>query len=177
MLDRDGTLIRHVPYLHDPIQVELLPTVREGVDLLRDAGCRLYLHTNQSGIGRGHFTLRDAEACNASLVEALGFGETGFSRVCIAPESPDDMPVYRKPSPRFGRELLAASGDEPVTLCYIGDNICDLQTADALGCLGIGVDTGGHRLIAQVESLRLSQASPIFPTFLDAARFVVTYDP
>lgn len=53
VLDRDGTLIEHVPYLHKPEDVRLLPGVREGLAAARAGGLTLFLHTNQSGVGRG----------------------------------------------------------------------------------------------------------------------------
>ncbi len=176
ILDRDGTLIRHLPYLHDPARVELLPTVREGILLMRDAGCTLFLHTNQSGIGRGMFTFAEAEACNAAMIDALALGAAPFARICIASESPDDEPFYRKPSPKFGREVLEAYADEPEMMCYIGDNVSDLQTADAIGCNAIAVDTGGHNLLNIVPTLGLRRPVPVFTTFIDAARHVVGAD-
>ena len=67
VLDRDGTLIRHVPYLSRPEQVEVLPGVVAGLTELRKAGCKLFLHTNQSGIGRGYFSLEEALAVAARI--------------------------------------------------------------------------------------------------------------
>lgn len=173
ILDRDGTLIRRVPYLHEPAGVELLPTVVEGLELLREAGCLLFMHTNQSGIGRGMFTVQDTEACNTMVVSKLGMGNDVFERICIAPERPDAEAMYRKPSPRFGREIIAAYGVGAHELCYVGDNISDLQTAERLGCLGIGVDTGDHELRSRQLERGLERLHPVFDTFVDAARGVL----
>src|SRR5690606_29851527 len=129
VLDRDGTLIRHIPYLHDPSQVEILPTVREGVEALLHAGHKLYLHTNQSGIGRGRFTLEQASACNEAMLRLLGLGMDLFQDMCISPERPDEEVLYRKPSPNFGLELLAKYGMAKNDLYYLGDNLTDLLTA------------------------------------------------
>lgn len=171
ILDRDGTLIRRVPYLHDPAGVELLPTVVQGLQLLRESGCTLFLHTNQSGIGRGKFTMRDAEACNARMLELLAVDDL-FARICIAPEAPTETPTYRKPSPRFGLEIMAEWRIAPHELCYVGDNISDLQTADALGCAGVGVDTGGHDLRDRQQDRGLKRAYPVYDSFIEAARHI-----
>ena len=42
ILDRDGTLIEHVPYLADPAGVVILPGVREGLEQARAAGLKLF---------------------------------------------------------------------------------------------------------------------------------------
>jgi D-glycero-D-manno-heptose 1,7-bisphosphate phosphatase len=173
VLDRDGTLIRHVPYLHNPAEVELLPTVIDGVRLLRAAGCILFLHTNQSGIGRGMFSLDDAVACNDAMLDQLGFGQSVFERICIAPEAPSAEPLYRKPSPRFGMEIMAAYACQPSAMCYIGDNLTDLRAATHLGCKGAGVDTGGHDLKTRSREDRLLRDYPIFDTFASAARYAI----
>ena len=55
-LDRDGTLIEHVPYLSDPESVRLLPGAAEALKRLRRAGFAVVLVTNQSAIGRGMIT-------------------------------------------------------------------------------------------------------------------------
>ena len=64
-LDRDGTLILDKHYLADPADVELLPGVPEALRRARSLGYELFLFTNQSGIGRGLFTLEDT--CAATL--------------------------------------------------------------------------------------------------------------
>ena len=62
-LDRDGTLIRHVDYLHDPDQVVLQSGVREALQLLLAGRYHVFVFTNQSGVGRGYFPIADVFAC------------------------------------------------------------------------------------------------------------------
>jgi hypothetical protein len=59
-LDRDGTLVFDVGHGHRVEDYQLLPGVIEGLQLLRDAGFRFAIVTNQSGIGRGYFSTRAA---------------------------------------------------------------------------------------------------------------------
>jgi histidinol phosphatase-like enzyme len=119
VLDRDGTLIRHVHYLCDPAQVELLPGVRSGLARLREAGCKLYLHTNQSGVGRGYFPLEAALLCNDEMIRQLGLGLEVFEDICVCPEAPGDA------SPEGDIEI-AVTGLRPGEKLYeellIGDN-------------------------------------------------------
>jgi len=132
-LDRDGTLIENRHYLASPEGVVLLPGVPEAVGAMLAAGTRLFLFTNQSGVGRGYFTLTDVEAVNRRMIELLGHGADVFTRICIATERPDEPQVYRKPSPRFIREMLTEHGIQAAAAWMVGDSPADWQAGLAAG--------------------------------------------
>jgi len=71
-IDRDDTLIVDKVYLSDPAGVEIIPGVPEGLRRARDLGYKLFLFTNQSGIGRGYYTVEDAHRVNARMEELIG---------------------------------------------------------------------------------------------------------
>ena len=98
VFDRDGTLIKYIPYLSDPSSVELAPGAKEFVNNLLKNSNKLFLHTNQSGVSRGVFSLQDVIKCNERLIELLGFGNDLFERICIATELNLSKNSYRKPS-------------------------------------------------------------------------------
>jgi len=173
VFDRDGTLIEHVPYLADPAGVKLLPGARDAIGRARTAGLTLFLHSNQSGVGRGLFPLAAAEACNERMLELLGFPGEVFERVCIAPEAPGEPSVYRKPSPAFARELIRDFGYAPGEICYIGDRGSDLATAHAAGTRGVGVATGLDDLRAELEALGLLGDFPVFDSLDRAIRYLL----
>ena len=132
-LDRDGTLIENRHYLASPEGVAILPGVRDALARARDAGAKLFLFTNQSGVGRGYFTLADVEAQNRRMLELLDLGADLFAHVCIATERPDEPPVYRKPSPRFILEMLAAHALPAEAAWMVGDSPADWEAAVAAG--------------------------------------------
>jgi D-glycero-D-manno-heptose 1,7-bisphosphate phosphatase len=173
-LDRDGTLIRHIPYLCDPGAVELLPTVVAGLSQLARAGHELFLHTNQSGIGRGYFPLSAAVACNTEMLRQIGLGPDLFADVRMCPERPEESIVFRKPSPRYALEIIARYGLAPHDICYVGDNVSDLLTAKNLGCLGVGVSTGVSDLRKELQVHGLERF-PVFDEFATAASHVIDY--
>ena len=133
-LDRDGTLIENRHYLGSPEGVVLLPGVQEALRLARARRMKLFLFTNQSGVGRGYFTLADVEAVNRRLIDMLGLGADLFTSVCVATERPDEPPMYRKPSPRFIEEMLRAHGISHTTAWMVGD-----APSDWLAGLNAGV--------------------------------------
>lgn len=132
-LDRDGTLIENRHYLASPEGVAILPGVREALQRARAAGATLFLFTNQSGIGRGYFTLADVEAQNRRMLDLLGLGDDLFARVCIAAELPEDPPVYRKPSPRFIQEMLVEHALAAQACWMVGDSPSDWQAGIKAG--------------------------------------------
>jgi D-glycero-D-manno-heptose 1,7-bisphosphate phosphatase len=159
-LDRDGTLIIDKVYLSDPAGVELYPGVTEALQRARSLGYLLFLHTNQSGIGRGYYTQADAERVNARLEEMLGLS---FDEICIAPEAPDQEQVYRKPSPRFILETLVKYQLAPRDCLMVGDAVSDAGAAFAAGISTVLLRTG------KIDPLGLPQIDarrvPIFEDF------------
>lgn len=168
ILDRDGTLIEHVPYLADPTGVVILPGVREGLRRAMAAGLKLFVHSNQSGVGRGLYTMDAVHACNRRMIELLGLGDAPFEKICIAPERPDESSKYRKPSPAFAQEITAEYGWLPSELCYIGDRGSDLEAAERAGAQGVGVATGLDDLQAEIAAAKLRQRYLVFSRFDEA---------
>lgn len=139
--DRDGTLIVHYPYLCDPARVQLLPHVAGVLGRALHDGFRLFLFTNQSGVGRGYFTLREAEACNARMIAELALPPPGFTNICIAPEAPGAFSTYRKPSPRFILEMVAKHDLDPAESWMVGDALSDVHAGLNAGIRGALVNS------------------------------------
>jgi D-glycero-D-manno-heptose 1,7-bisphosphate phosphatase len=173
-LDRDGTLIRHVPYLHDPAGVELIPGTREALERAQELGYLIFMHTNQSGVGRGMFTLEDVEACNRRVVELLGLGEDVFTDVCVAPEGPGQTVVYRKPAPRFALEMAARHQLDLARSWMVGDHANDVATAFATGMGAIAL-AGDY--LTQAEADAWKAAGHTVGFFPSLAAFVETLKP
>ncbi len=141
VFDRDGTLIEHIPYLYKPKDVKLLSNVKETIKNLKSKNYKIFLHTNQSGIARGMFEYSDAIKCNEKLVSLIGVNNL-FDDICVADELNFNFENYRKPSPKFGLEILSKYNVDSSKLTYVGDSICDLNTAKNLNCNFIGLNTG-----------------------------------
>jgi D-glycero-D-manno-heptose 1,7-bisphosphate phosphatase len=146
VLDRDGTLIKYIPYLYQPELIELLPNVREVLCYFKNCGYKLFLHTNQSGVSRGYFQMSDVIRCNERLIELLGLGSDLFERICIAPDLVSSSNNYRKPSSLFASEIISEYGISNSDLIYVGDNRSDLQTALNIGCVGIGIISNSFQI-------------------------------
>lgn len=141
-LDRDGTLIVDRVYLSDPAGVELVPGAADALRRARSLGFKLFLFTNQSGIGRGLHTMEDTRRVNARMEELLGLPPPVFDATCVAPEGPGEPSLYRKPSPRFIQEMIAAHSLDPAACWMVGDSAADLGAAAAAGIRAAAVRTG-----------------------------------
>ena len=126
-LDRDGTLIAEKNYLSRPEEVEIFAGVGAALKRLADAGFRLFVVTNQSGIGRGYFTLADAERVNAHVAQELAREGVRFEKVYIAPEAPDQPSRGRKPSPQFLFDARDEFGLDLAESFMVGDKLIDLE--------------------------------------------------
>lgn len=162
-LDRDGTLIFDKVYLADPAGVELIPGTTEALRRARDLGYRLFLFTNQSGIGRGYHTIEDTYRVNARMEELIGLEAPLFDAVCIAPEAPEQPTVYRKPSPRFILEMRARYALDPGLCWMVGDSAADIGAGLAAKIQVAAVRTGKKDPAALPEVA--AHGVPVFDTF------------
>ena len=140
-LDRDGTLIQDVPYLSDPEQVYLFPDVQEVLSSAKKAGFLLFLFTNQSGIGRGYYTLREVDAIHNRLLSDLNLGHDLFTGIKVAPEVPGQPSKYRKPSPKYLLEMINAHQLDPLHTWMIGDRTSDINAGLNAGVRVAGLKT------------------------------------
>jgi D,D-heptose 1,7-bisphosphate phosphatase len=94
---------------------------------LSEAGFRLFLVTNQSGVGRGYFTLADVQNVHAHLERELAKDGVRIDRIYIAPEAPDQPSRGRKPSPQFLFDARDEFGLDLAQSYMIGDRLIDLE--------------------------------------------------
>ncbi len=126
-LDRDGTLIVEKNYLSRPEDVQILPATPVGLKRLGDAGFKLFIVSNQSGVGRGYFTLADVDNVNQHLGRKLAGSGVRFEKIYIAPEKPDEPSHGRKPSPQFLFDARDEFGLDLAQSYLIGDKLSDLE--------------------------------------------------
>lgn len=141
-LDRDGTLIVDKHYLAEASGVELLPGVVEGLRAALSKGYRLFLFSNQAGVGRGYFPVEAAHAVNARMEELIGLRRPLFEGICLATEAPDQPVLYRKPCPRYILETVSTLGLNPSACWMVGDREIDVQAGLNAGIRAAGLTCG-----------------------------------
>ena len=155
-LDRDGTIIEEKNYLCRAEDVVVFPGAAAALLRLQRADFKLFIVSNQAGVGRGYFTLLDVEKVNQHLLQELGREQVRFAKVYIAPEAPGVPSRGRKPSPQF---LLDARDEFGVDLSrsyMIGDKLIDLEcgwNAGVRKCLLVRTGYGAELERASVDKL------------------------
>jgi D-glycero-D-manno-heptose 1,7-bisphosphate phosphatase len=172
-LDRDGTIVEEVGYLHDPRQLVLIDGAAEAVRLLNEAGVPVLLAVNQAGIGRGYYTQEEMWATQQALeaqLAAVGVRLDGFY---FCPHHPDAGCDCRKPQPGM---LLRAAEERGIDLqrsFMIGDKLSDLQAGRRAGCRTVLVQTGYGQEAQQACRASGLEADYVSRDLLNAVRWIL----
>ena len=129
-LDRDGTINKDFGYVYQKSKLEFLPGVIEALHLLKDAGYKLIIITNQSGIGRGYFSLNDYNEFNQYMIEELKKLNIEIDKVYYCPHTDEDKCNCRKPNIGLFENAIKEYNVDIENSYVIGDNERDLSVCD-----------------------------------------------
>lgn len=143
ILDRDG-VINHdsAAYIKSPEEWKPIPGSLEAIALLSQAGYRVLVATNQSGVGRGLFEMATLNAIHDKMHRALGLAGGRIDGIFYCPHANDAGCNCRKPKPGLLEEIQHRFGVDLKGVPFIGDSLRDLQAAAAVGAQPILVLTG-----------------------------------
>jgi len=143
-VDRDGTIMHDADYCFDPKQVQIFDGAAAALRRLKDAGYKIIVITNQSGIGRGFFSEKQYRAVESEVLRQLGDNLIDATYFC--PDAPVKPSKCRKPAPGM---VLEAARDHDVDLSrsfLIGDKEIDAECAHNAGVRAIRVRTGFDKM-------------------------------
>ncbi|MFZ1761313.1 MAG: lipopolysaccharide heptosyltransferase II [Nitrospira sp.] len=157
-LDRDGTLNVDTGYVKSPDDFTVLPGVGAALARLKQAGARLVVVTNQSGLGRGYFSSRDLEAIHSKLRLVLAEDGVTLDGLYFCPHHPDDHCNCRKPARGMIDRAHAELKVDLSRAYVIGDSIRDVELAKQVGARSLLVMTGpsGAEALADLMARDLS---------------------
>ncbi|HQY58643.1 MAG: lipopolysaccharide heptosyltransferase II [Nitrospira sp.] len=141
-LDRDGTLNVDTGYVKSPDDFTVLPGVGAALARLKQAGARLVVVTNQSGLGRGYFTSKDLEAIHGKLRAILAEDGVTLDGLYFCPHHPDDRCNCRKPARGMIDRALAELQVDLSRAYVVGDSVRDVELAKLVGAQSLLVMTG-----------------------------------
>ncbi len=179
-LDKDGTLIEDVPYNVDPQQIKLTSGAIEGLLLLQQAGYKLIVITNQSGVARGYFPESALVAVEERLRQLLATEGIYLADFYYCPHHPDGVvPEFslacdcRKPAPGL---LLRAAGEHNIDLrssWFVGDILNDVEAGHCAGCKTILLDNGNE---TEWELSPIRTPDFIVTDLIEAAQVILSAD-
>jgi len=147
VLDRDGVINRDsTAFIKSPDEWIALPGSPEAIGQLNGAGFTVIVATNQSGVGRGLFSLETLEKIHARMSATVAAAGGCIDAIYFCPHVPEEECDCRKPKPGLLRQIARQYGRSTAELIVVGDSLRDLEAAWAFGAPAILVRTGNGRI-------------------------------
>ena len=173
VLDRDGVInLDSDQYIKSPEEWKPIPGSLEAIARLTQAGFRVVIATNQSGLGRGLFDMATLNAMHDKMHKAVSQLGGRIDAVFFCPHALDAGCACRKPKPGMLLEIAERFGVALEDVPAIGDSLRDLQAASAAGARPVLVLTGKGAL-TRTEG-HLPPGTRIFADLAAVARAYVT---
>jgi D-glycero-D-manno-heptose 1,7-bisphosphate phosphatase len=155
ILDRDGVINYDSPaYIKSAMEWQPIPKSLEAIAQLNQAGFKVVVATNQSGIARNLYTLETLQQIHHKMHQALAALGGKITEIFYCPHAPGDNCLCRKPRPGLLHQFAKQFNLSLTGLPMIGDSLRDLQAASAAGCQPILVNTGnGYQTLQQHPEL------------------------
>lgn len=148
-LDRDGTINIDYGYVYEKEKLVFVDGVIDGLKKLQEFGFKLIIVTNQSGIGRGYYTLEECNKFNEYLIEKLKEQNINISKVYVCPHKDEDNCNCRKPKLSLFYQAIDEFNIDLDNSFAIGDNIRDLKICDETNIKGILLFNQNDRYISK----------------------------
>ncbi len=150
ILDRDGVINADSDqYIKSPEEWKPIPGSLEAIARLTQAGFRVVVATNQSGLGRGLFDMATLNAMHDKMHKAVNQLGGRIDAIFFCAHAQDAGCACRKPKPGMLLEIAARFDLALAGVPVVGDSLRDLQAASAAGARPVLVLTGkGERTFA-----------------------------
>ena len=174
ILDRDGVInFDSDQYIKSPAEWRPIPGSIEAIARLNQAGYRIAVATNQSGIGRGLFDMATLNAINDKMME-LVFRQGGrIDALFFCPHTAAENCGCRKPRTGMFEEIAARFHTELKGVPVVGDSLKDLESAEAVGAQPILVLTGKGQKTREAGAL--PRKTLVFENLAEAARHLMQH--
>jgi len=129
-LDRDGVINIEKNYLYKIEDFEFIDGVFDSLKYLQDLGFKLFIITNQSGIGRKYYTNNDFLKLTSWMVNEFKKRDIIISQVEYCPHTPDDNCDCRKPNTKMIDNILKNYNINLEQSWLIGDKSSDIKCAN-----------------------------------------------
>ena len=172
ILDRDGVVnYDSDQFIKSPEEWKPIPGSLEAIARLNQAGYKVVLATNQSGVGRGLFDMAMLNAIHDKMHKALALAGARIDACFFCPHAADSDCGCRKPKPGMFREIGVRFNVCLTGVPCIGDSLRDLQAAAEVRGQPILVLTGKGRLTQ--EKGGLPENTLVFEDLAEAVKYVI----
>ncbi|HLR16948.1 MAG TPA: D-glycero-beta-D-manno-heptose 1,7-bisphosphate 7-phosphatase [Alcanivoracaceae bacterium] len=143
VLDRDGVInFDSDQYIKTVDEWRAIPGAIAAIAALSKAGHDIYVATNQSGIGRGFYSVETLNAMHDKMLQLLSQEGGELKGIYYCPHHPDDNCQCRKPLPGMLEAMQQEHQVDFTDSWFVGDSLRDLQSGLSKGCKPALVRTG-----------------------------------
>nr|WP_291993873.1 D-glycero-beta-D-manno-heptose 1,7-bisphosphate 7-phosphatase [Candidatus Accumulibacter sp. ACC003] len=172
ILDRDGVInYDSKQFIKSPAEWRPIPGSLEAIARLNQAGYRVVLCTNQSGVGRGLFDMDTLNAIHAKMHRAVQTVGGRIDAIFYCPHAVDAHCTCRKPKTGMFERIANCFNVDLAGVPAIGDTLRDLLAAAAVGAKPLLVLTGQGA--QTVEAGGLPEGTLVFPDLATAAEHLL----
>jgi D-glycero-D-manno-heptose 1,7-bisphosphate phosphatase len=171
LLDRDGVINADSDnYIRSPEQWQALPNSLQAMSNLAAAGYRVVVISNQSGIGRGYYSIATLHAIQRKMYQQIRAAGGDLYAIYYCPHHPQQDCQCRKPKPGMLEQFSRDAHVSLRQLVLIGDKLSDLQAAQCVGASPILVRSGkGESVVAQATAMHV----PIYENLYEASNALI----
>jgi D-glycero-D-manno-heptose 1,7-bisphosphate phosphatase len=168
ILDRDGVINEDSDqHIKCPAEWVPIPRSLEAIARLNQAGYRVVVTTNQSGIARGLLDIAMLNRIHSKMHHLLAQIGGSIEAILFCPHGPDDNCSCRKPRPGLFQELARRLRIPLQGVPAVGDSLRDLQAAQAVGARPLLVRSGKGNIT--LDSLDLPPETEIYENLASVA--------
>jgi len=145
-IDRDGVINKDIGYLHEIEKFEFIDGVIDALLYIQSKGFKLIIVTNQSGIGRGMYSIEDFYKMNNWMINYLRSKQIDILEVFFCPHSPEENCYCRKPKPGLFFDAIKKFDIDSNKSWSVGDKETDIVAAQAANIGNTALVRSGHKI-------------------------------
>lgn len=155
VLSRDGVINKASDnFIRTPDEWDPIPGSLQAIGRLCQAGYRVVIATNQSGISRGLYDVETLHAMHAKMDHMLEQYGGRVESIFYCPHGPRDNCQCRKPKDGMFRDIMSRYQRDLTGVPVVGDSLRDVQAAQLAGASPILVKTGnGQKTLTETNEL------------------------
>jgi histidinol-phosphate phosphatase family protein len=175
-LDRDGVICRYFAndFTKSWEEFEFLPGAREALKLLNQAGAKVIIISNQSGVNKGIYSAKNLKEINRRMVEAVTASGGRIDASFYCPHTPAESCLCRKPGTKLVTKAVSKLhlNLKKSAAYFIGDSETDIITGHRAGLITILVLSGQTVLAKEAEGWKI-KPDHIAPDLPGALKYIL----
>jgi len=148
-LDRDGVINKYPGdklYVTSLRKFKFLPKAKQAVALLSKAGYKIFVASNQAGVGKGVYAQSTLDMITAKMLDGINHAGGKITKVYYCTHRKEAGCSCRKPKPGLLKKAAQEFKFNLNKAYFVGDTIRDVLTAHKAGCRSVLVLCGKEKL-------------------------------